>query len=213
VYFINGTACAGKSSVCKLLAEKYNMYHCEENYKIADFIKLTTKESHPHMNYFNTMSSWEEFVTRDKEDYVAWMDGVSLETAEFEIMELINLVNEKLDKDKKIIVDTNIPHHILKEISDRSRVAYMVSTPEIATNEWFHRMDEEKQFLLNVINNTNNPKENLQKYINTIAYANRDERIAGFINTGYYVVKRTTLDEDILDKLKLIEKHFGLSKD
>ena len=33
VYFINGTAYAGKSTMVKLLAEKYNGIACEENYQ------------------------------------------------------------------------------------------------------------------------------------------------------------------------------------
>ena len=32
VYFITGTAYAGKSTMAKLLSEKYNGIHCEENY-------------------------------------------------------------------------------------------------------------------------------------------------------------------------------------
>ena len=32
IYFINGTAYAGKSTMVKLLAEKYNGIACEENY-------------------------------------------------------------------------------------------------------------------------------------------------------------------------------------
>lgn len=32
VYFINGTAYAGTSTMVKLLAEKYNGISCEENY-------------------------------------------------------------------------------------------------------------------------------------------------------------------------------------
>ena len=33
VYFINGTAYAGKSTMVKLLAEKYDGIVCEENYQ------------------------------------------------------------------------------------------------------------------------------------------------------------------------------------
>ena len=32
VYFINGTAYAGKSTMVKMLAKKYNGIACEENY-------------------------------------------------------------------------------------------------------------------------------------------------------------------------------------
>lgn len=33
-YFINGTACAGKSTMCRMLAEKYDMLYYEENYNM-----------------------------------------------------------------------------------------------------------------------------------------------------------------------------------
>lgn len=206
VYFINGTAYAGKSSVCKLLANKYNMIHCEENYKFNEFLKRTTPKTHPNMNYFNTMKSWEEFVTRERDEYIAWLNGVSRETTEFEIEELLSLVASG----KRIIVDTNIPHEVLAQISDREHVAYMVATPEISTYEWFNREDEEKQFLLDVIKNTDEPEINLKKFQDTLAYANRQEVIDEFINSGFFVVKRESVDDDIMEKLALIEEHFGL---
>ena len=31
-YFINGTAYAGKSTMCAMLAERFGMLHCAENY-------------------------------------------------------------------------------------------------------------------------------------------------------------------------------------
>ena len=35
IFYINGTAYAGKSTMVKLLAEKYNSIACEENYHDA----------------------------------------------------------------------------------------------------------------------------------------------------------------------------------
>ena len=207
VYFINGTAYAGKSTICKMLADKYDMIHCEENYKFGDFLKLTTKETHPNMNYFNTMKNWEEFVTRTKEEYADWLDNTAKEQIEFEIVELLSI-----SKDKKVIVDTNIPHEVLERISDRSRVCYMVTTPEISTNEWFNRMDREKQFLLDVIKNTDKPEENLKKYRETLAYINRQEVVDRFVKSGFFYLFRETVEDDILEKLKQVEEHFRLSK-
>lgn len=207
VYFINGTAYAGKSTICKMLAEKYDMIHCEENYKFGDFLKLTTKETHPNMNYFNTMKNWEDFVTRTKEEYADWLDNTAKEQIEFEIVELLSI-----SKDKKVIVDTNIPHEVLERISDRSRVCYMVTTPEISTNEWFNRMDKEKQFLLDVIKNTDKPEENLKKYRETLAYINRQEVVDRFTKSGFFCLFRETVEDDILEKFKQVEEHFGLTK-
>lgn len=205
VYFINGTAYAGKSTICRMLAEKHGMFLCEENYKLGDFIEMTTIESHPNMNYFKTMDSWEEFVTRDKDEYVDWMDNTALEMTEFEIIELISIA-----KNQKVIVDTNIPHDVLLRISDRSRVAYMVTTPEISTNEWFNRIDKEKQFILDIIKKTDKPKENLEGFRQMLMHANRQEVIKKFTDSGFYFVKRETIDDDITEKFDSIEEHFGL---
>lgn len=205
VYFINGTAYAGKSTVCKMLAKKHNMLHCEENYKLGDFIEFTNKDTHPNLHYFNTMSGWEEFVTRDKEEYVAWLDGVSKETTELEILTLLSL-----PRDRKIIVDTNIPHDVLQRISDKSRVAYMVTTPEISRDEFFNRLDKEKNFLLNVIKETDAPERNLMNFKEMIRHANRQEVIDRFANSGFFCIKRNTVNEDVEDKYTLIENHFDL---
>ena len=44
VYFINGTAYAGKSTMVKLLAEKYDGIVCEENYQDRLLENLDAKE-------------------------------------------------------------------------------------------------------------------------------------------------------------------------
>ena len=205
VYFINGSAYAGKSTVCKALAEKYHMIHCEENYQFDTFLSMTTPESHPNMNYFKTMKNWEAFVSRSKETYEAWMEGVSYEMAPFEILELISL-----SKNQNVIVDTNIPHDILKKIADKERVLYMVATPEIAMEEFFNRQDPDKQFLLSVIDHMKDPIAALAHYKEIIAYVNRQEKIDQFKQCGFYIIERHTFDDAIEEKIRLAEKHFKL---
>ncbi len=46
VYFITGTAYAGKSTAVKMLAEKYNMVFCGENYHSAVSDIVATPEHH-----------------------------------------------------------------------------------------------------------------------------------------------------------------------
>ena len=205
VYFINGTAYAGKSTVCKMLADKYDMFHCVENYDLGNRIENTTVESHPNLHYFETMSSWEEFVTRDKYTYTKWMEDVALEITDLEIEYLLNL-----PKDRKVIVDTNINHDVLSQISDRSRVAYMVTTPEISRDEFFNRMDSEKQFLLGVIEKTDQPEKNLQNFKDMLLYANRQEVIERFTKSGFFYTERKQVNEDVNEKFRLIESHFNL---
>lgn len=205
VYFINGTAYAGKSTVCKMLSEQYDMFHCEENYITNYAINQTTKETHPNIHYFETMSGWEEFVCRNPYTYAKWLEDTALETTPFEIEYLLSL-----PKSRKVIVDTNIPHHILSIISDYKRVAYMVTTPEISRDEFFNRGDKEKQFLLNVINNTSNKEETLQNFKDMLLCANSEDVIKRFVDTGYFCIYRKRVDEDVVTKFEEIRKHFDL---
>ncbi|MGD9909432.1 MAG: hypothetical protein AB7U79_02365 [Candidatus Izemoplasmatales bacterium] len=203
VYFINGTAYAGKSTICKMLAKNFHMFLCEENYHMNDFLEQTNPSTHPNLHYFTTMSGWEEFVTRDKYTYVKWLEGTAIETTPLEIEYLLSLPNDKL-----VIVDTNIPHDVLIKISDPKRIAYMVTTPEISRDEFFNRLDREKQFLLSVIEKTDHPEENLQNYKDILLYANRQEVIDRFTKSGIFYTMRKTIEDDIYQKYDQICKHF-----
>lgn len=205
VYFINGTANAGKSTVCKMLANRYKMIHCKENYDLGSIMDKTTPESHPNLHYFQAMSGWEEFVTRDKYTYTKWLDDTSEELTYLEIEYLLTL-----PKDRIVIVDTNILPSILKLISDYNRVAFMVTTPEISRDEFFNRIDKEKQFLLDVIEKTDKPKENMQNFKEMLYYANRNEVIERFTKSGFYYTFRKTLEDDIKEKFDKIVEHFKL---
>ena len=39
-YFINGTAYAGKSTMCAMLAERFGMLHCAENYNLDTILSV-----------------------------------------------------------------------------------------------------------------------------------------------------------------------------
>jgi hypothetical protein len=116
VYFINGTAYAGKSTMCKMLAERYDMILCGENYGHDRMLTMVDGETQPNLNYFHTMGSFADFVTRTPEEYAAWIEGTSREVSDFEVTELIRLSGA--NPGKKIIVDTNIPCDLLWQISD-----------------------------------------------------------------------------------------------
>ena len=87
VYFITGTAYAGKSTAVKLLAEKYDGICCGENYHDI-FMKHIDKEHQPNLSYFETMSDWQEFISRTPDEYAAWIDGCSKEAESLEIIRL-----------------------------------------------------------------------------------------------------------------------------
>ncbi len=74
VFFINGTAYAGKSTMIKMLSEKYNGVCCGENYNEKLFY-LMAPVHQPNLCYFQMMSDWQEFVNRSPDEYEAWKAG------------------------------------------------------------------------------------------------------------------------------------------
>lgn len=204
VYFINGTAYAGKSTAVKNLAERFGGICCGENYHDA-LTNLTDTVHQPNLCYFQTMSGWEEFLNRTPEQYAAWIDGTSREAAELEILHLIRLSQQ----DKPIFVDTNIRPEILREISDYHRVAIMLSPQSTSVDRFFDRSDLEKQFLLRQIQLCPDPELTMSRFRASIAEINSPERYRAFEESGFFTLVRDD-NRTPADTCSILAKHFGL---
>ena len=204
VYFINGTAYAGKSTMVKLLAEKHNGICCGENYHM-DLLKYADPERQPNLCYFDTMTGWQEFIGRTPEEYDAWITGISREVAQLELIILLRLC----ESGKKIFVDTNIPVEQLRLISDYHHVALLLSPKEMSVDRFFDRPDADKQFLYQKIMEAPDPKQAMENYHACLEAVNSDEHYDAFANSGFFVHKRTA-DSTIDGTLKLLEEHFLL---
>jgi len=208
VYFITGTAYAGKSTTVKMLADRYDMVFCGENYHSAVSDIVATPECQPDISYINNLKDWKEFVTRSPEEYERWIFSVGREAAEFEVAELIGLA-----KEKKVIVDTNIPLDVLKEISDYNHVAVMLSPQSMSVERFFDREDPEKQFLLSVIESCENSDAVMENYRQGLARINSKEHYDECANSGFFTVVRQESDEDTREEVcDTIARHFGLMK-
>lgn len=207
VYFITGTAYAGKSTIVKMLAERFGMIACGENYHSAASDKIATPRFQPNICYFQTMSGWQEFISRTPEAYAEWIKDTASEAAQFEIAELLRLTASG----KKIVVDTNIPLPILKEISDYGRVAVMLSPQSESVNRFFERADEEKLFLLEQIKKSPDPDKAYENFKNCIAEVNSVERYNEYANSGFFTYLRKDYENDTREEaLNTLAKHFGL---
>ena len=207
VYFINGTAYAGKSTMTKLLAEKYNGICCEENYHDALLPELD-KAEFPCLSYTRDLEDWHDFIRRSPEEYEAWIDGV---TKECEILELriLSELCEK-EKDKKIFVDTNISTDTLKEIADHSHVLIMLAPPEMSVNRFFERPDKEKQFLYRLIMEEKDPEKAMENYRQGLMRINSQQRYDRLLNSGFNVIVRDG-SRNIEQTLQAAERAFGLA--
>ena len=208
VYFITGTAYAGKSTAAKTLAERYNMILCGENYhsEVSDIIAVP--ESQPDICYINNLTDWNDFVQRTPEEYERWMYSTAREAAGFEVAELISL-----SKERKVIVDTNIPLDILREISCYKRVAVMLSPQSMSVERFFDREDPDKRFLLDVINSCDDPQAVMENYRRGLALINSREHYEEYANSGFYTLVRDNCQEDTREQVCTeLAKHFGLTE-
>ena len=206
VYFITGTAYAGKSTTVKMLSEKYDMIFCGENYHSAVSDVVANPENQPEISYLNNLTDFRDFVTRSPEEYARWIFATSKEAAEFEIAELLSI-----SKDKKVIVDTNIPIDILKEISDYNHVAVMISPLSMSVERFFDRNDPEKLFILNTIESCENPAEVMENYKKGLALINSQENYDLYAKSGFFTVVREDNQKDTKEEVcEKIAKHFGL---
>ena len=206
VYFITGTAYAGKSTTVKMLAERYGMIMCGENYHMNVSEIVATPETHPDLCYHRQLTDWREFVKRSPEEYERWIYAVGREAAEFEVAQLV-----AISQNQKVIVDTNIPLDILAEISDYNHVAVMLSPQSMSVARFFDRSDPEKQFLLNIIDSCEDPVAVMENYRQGLARINSEEHYLEYANSGFFTVVREDNGVDTREAVRdTVARHFGL---
>ena len=196
VYFINGTAYAGKSTIVKILANKYNGIVCEENYHDVKLPELDSDEF-PGLTYTRDLKDWGDFIRRTPDEYEKWINVV---TKECTILEL-QILEELSKQDKPVFVDTNIPVEVLAKISDKEHVLIMLAEPEISVNRFFERPDKEKQFLYRLLLEEENPDKAMDNFRKCLMRVNSEEIYSKFLNSGFNVIKREdarTLEETFM---------------
>ena len=206
VYFITGTAYAGKSTTVKMLADRYGMVFCGENYHCALADQIATPDAQPDFCYRKNLTDWRDFVTRSPEEYERWIYNSGKEGTGFEVAQLISIAG-----DRKVIVDTCIPIDILKEITDYDHVAVMLSPQSMSVERFFDRSDPEKQFLLNVIDSCDDPAVVMENYRQGLARINSKKHYDEYANSGFFTVVREDNGTDTREQVcDMIAKHFGL---
>lgn len=205
-FFINGTAYAGKSTMVKLLAEKYDGIACEENYHNALLSELD-RDKFPCLTYTRDLKDWHDFIRRTPDEYEAWIRGVSKEC---EVLEL-QILNSLSTKGKMLFVDTNISIETLKEISDNDHVLIMLAEPDISVNRFFERPDREKQFLYQLLMDEENPKLAIENFRQCLGRINSRENYNSFLHSGFRVIIRDE-NRSIEETFALVEKELGLQR-
>ena len=208
IYFINGTAYAGKSTMVNLLAEKYGGILCEENYHDR-FFPTPDKKEFPFLQYTRELTDWHDFIRRTPDEYEAWINGTSKECERLELKILEELSAQ--EPNKPIFVDTNISVETLKKVAVHDHVLIMLADPQISVRRFFERPDKEKQFLYRLILEEPDPAYALENFRRCLMRINTQEKYDFFLHSGFQVILRDE-NRTAEQTLALAEKAFGLTK-
>lgn len=206
VYFFNGTAYAGKSTIVKYLAEKHGGIACGENYHDALLPQLDSREF-PCLTYTRDLKDWHDFVRRTPDEYEKWVNGVTKECEKLELGILKDLVK----RGKKIFVDTNIRIETLKNVAEKNHVIVMLADPEISVKRFFDRPDREKQFLYRLLMEEKDPQAAMDNFRRCLKRINSRENYDRFLHAGFPVVFRDE-NRTVEDTAALVEELTGLGQ-
>ncbi len=204
-YFVIGTAYAGKSTIVKELAKKYDGIACEENYHDNYPGELDSKEF-PCLTYTRDLVDWHDFIRRSPEEYKAWIDGVKKECEILELRMLPDICNQG----KPVFVDTNICIETLKTIAPKDHTLVMLADPMISVRRFFERPDPEKQFLYRLIMEEPDPEAAMANYRKGLELINSQESYDELFNSGFNKILRDE-NRTVEETLALAEKAFGLT--
>ena len=185
VYFVTGTAYAGKSTLVKNLAREYDGIACEENYHDA-LLPTLNKADFPALCYTRDLKDWHDFIRRTPDEYEAWIDAVSkeCETLEMRILQTMRM------RGKRVFVDTNISLETLRRISDEKHVLVMLADPMVSVRRFFERPDREKQFLYRLITEEKDRQAALENFRHCLERVNSPKVYDMYLNAGFPVLLR-----------------------
>ena len=206
VYFIQGTAYAGKSTMVRLLAEKYQGIACRENYHEELMDESLDRNEFPCLCYTRDLQDWHHFIRRTPDEYEAWVDGAAAECEKLEL----RILDRITDQSRPVFVDTNISLETLGRITDRRHVLIMLADPEVSVRRFFDRPDREKQFLYRLMLEEPDPDRALENFRRCLERVNSRERYERFLHSGYPVIFRDE-NRNAGQTMSLAEEAFGLS--
>lgn len=200
VYFLTGGAYGGKTTMARLIEQKYGMLRYREGDHWGRFASIATPSYQPAMS-LDRAADWHGYFAQPPRQYAKWLADSAREQAEFAIIDLIRLA-----KDGPVIADTNIPVDILRGIADFNRVAVLFAPEEMTRRHYFDRADKDDVF--QAIMSFPDGDALLSNVIEALHY-DIDARIQEFKDSGFLCIERR--DDDTIERtLQRLERHFGL---
>ena len=202
VYFLTGSPCGGKTTMCRALNEKYGFAFFNSNHRepgFASWSEICQSDYQPVSSAQTT--DWERFFNRSTEEYIAWLDAVGAEYSEHVLIELI-----KMAQTHTVVTDIDLPVPLLKQITSHKRVACMLTTPDLVVRDYYQREDHRDIYdCIMSLRDHQKALENNKAVLRRVCErANEEARQA-----GWFCIFRDE-DSTVEKSLALLEAHFCL---
>ena len=132
VFFILGCPCAGKTTVAKILTQRYNMFLLSGDERRFDYYKHADKEKHKYMT-MDASSFWDWSL----DEMVDWERGVISEQTPM-IIEDLNRLSKEHDL---VLFEGMMDIKYLLSVANRDHIVYLTVDREICEKDFFGRGD------------------------------------------------------------------------
>jgi len=210
VLFISGGAYGGKTTMAKLIEERYGIVRYREGDHIDAHIAYADEQHQPVMCSYRerskfTYDDWNNYYNQEVhlEDAYRRLKAGSDEVAEMAIVDLI-----KLSQHQRVVADVMIPVETLKKIADYHQVVLLYAPVKMKRAHYYDR--EDKRYIIEHMMTMQNPEKVVQNCLDVLTY-NGEEEIEAFKQSGFKCIERSETP-NIETVLEEIATHFGLCR-
>ena len=200
VYFITGTACGGKSTAARALADKYGLTLYDIDKHFDGHQALSDAVSQPNMN--RRFADADAFFGRPVEAYRQWLIDNTREQWDYVLLDLI-----RLSQERPVVCDCHMTVEEARRLTDPSRVIFLIRDVSYMIEDYCNRPDH--QGFRDYINSASDPQK-AKENCNTVLRTLNERRIADIKASEYRWIERTDASRPE-DTLRMVEQHFGLT--
>ena len=201
VYFITGTACGGKSTAARALADKYGLTLYDIDVHFDGHQALSDTVSQPNMN--RSFPDADAFFGRPVEEYRQWLIDNTREQLDYVLLDLI-----RLSQDRPVVCDCHLTVEEARRITDPSHVVFLIRDASNIIEDYCNRPDH--QGFNRYINSASDPQK-AKTNCNEVLSSLNGARIADIKASEYRWIERTA-ESRPEETLRMVEQHFGFVK-
>lgn len=199
VIFVCGTACGGKTTMAKLIAEKHNLYLYDMDKMYEHHRKIADEANQPQMCYH--MKDFHKQYTRSPQEMALWNMSSLQEQTEMVLIDLMTLSHNQT-----VVADVLYSPAYTKEILDYNQIVFLVVDKSIIRKTYFNR--PEKRGFYEFVKKQKLSETYFENIFNGLELTNELEQDK-MKKSGFFVYERKESDTQE-SVLKTLEKHFGL---